>query len=187
MDAGLLSLLLLLLLGLLLLYIIIKVAREHRRLASNDYPPNLARAMLVISEKELAIDRPMRLVGKPDEVYMHPDGYLVPVETKTRDRARIHTADRIQLSVYAVLLRYARYARLPGGPGRAVADYGYVRLVTPKGTLWKVTSLLSETDVARLVDQRIDLEQGRARPRPAYHPSLCRHCPYRSDCPQRVA
>lgn len=185
MDASLFSLSTLLLLALAALYIIIKVAREHRRSSSNDYPPGLARTALVMSEKQLAIDRPLRLVGKPDEVYLHPDGYLVPVETKTRDRAWIHTADRIQLSVYAVLLRHAKHARLPGRPGRAVADYGYVRLVTPKGTFWKVTNLLSEADVARLVDRHIDLEQGRDQPRPAHHPSLCRRCPYRSDCSQR--
>lgn len=185
MYGGLFSLLFLLLLALLALWIITKVARERRCLAGNGYPQDLARAVLMMSEKELAIDRPMRLVGKPDEVYLHPDGYLVPVETKTRDRARIHTDDRIQLSVYAVLLRYARYAGLPARPGRAVADYGYVRLVTPRGTLWKATSLLSEADVTRLVGRRIELEQGTARPRPAHHALLCRRCPYRSGCPQR--
>lgn len=159
--------------------------QEYRKQADTHWPPDLAR--LVMSERKLAMVRPLPLKGKPDEVYVNRGGALVPVETKTRVHAQVYLSDRIQLSVYAVLLRYARDAALPGGPARAVAGYGYVRLVTPTGVKWKRTELLTQAQVGGLVRRRQLLERGEVAPRDVRHPGICRGCAYRTRCPRRRA
>lgn len=156
-------------------------ARQQRSDAS--WPADLKR--LVMSEQPLGIDHPLPLCGTPDEVYFNRDHRLVAVETKTRDYARVYLSDRIQLSVYAVLLRYARHRMLPLGPGRAVAGYGYVRIVTPHGVKWRAVELLTLAQVRGLVRRQLSLEQGREAPRGARHAGLCRSCVYRLICPKR--
>lgn len=169
------------------LLIIIVAAREERRdhasRPSPGWPADLAR--LAISERPLAIDTPLSLCGKPDEVYLNHHGLLVPVETKTRGAPKVYLSDKIQLSVYAIVLRYVQDRRLPHGPGRPVADYGYVRIVTPGGVKWQRVALLTLAQVAGLVRRRIALEKGAAEPRGARHPGICRDCAFRHTCPKR--
>lgn len=174
--------------------VIVWIARRQaraRRADSGDHPPGRGFQDLVMSEQDLFTDRPAPLAGRPDEVYLGPRGELIPVETKTRGRGVVYLSDRIQLSVYAVLLRHAKHRRLPGKPGRQgrpVASYGYVRLViTQQYTQWKRVELLSESDVVRLAERRRALEQGKVRPHPANNPTSCRRCSYRAGCPQRRA
>lgn len=153
-------------------------------------PPDLPGVKLVTSERDLLTDYPVKLAGRPDEVYWHSAYGLIPVETKTRNQAIMSASDKVQLSVYAVLLRHSKNKALPGRPGRSgrlVSSFGYVRFVTPAGTRWKRVSLLSESDVVNLVHRRHDLEQGRVSPRPASNAKSCQHCPYRVACPRRMS
>lgn len=161
-----------------------------RRARVERYPAELAHARLIMSEQDVYTDYPRPLAGRPDEVYRHPNGELIPVETKTRSRTVVRAEDRVQLSVYAVLLRHSSHRQLPGTPGkrgRQVASYGYVRIVTPEGTCWRKVALMSEADVVRLYERRIALEGGRVRPRGASRPGVCRRCTYRERCPARAA
>lgn len=151
-----------------------------------DYPPGHSQAELIISEQNLNTDDPVPLTGRPDEVYRHPAGYLISVETKKRSYPRVYDSDRIQLSAYAVLLKHATHQSLPGGQDRAVADYGFMRLVTPHGTRWQTVWLLGENEVVRLANRQYALQQGRVVPRPTSHPAICRHCPYRQHCPESL-
>lgn len=152
-----------------------------------DHPPGLSRAMLIIiREQDLSIDNPVPLTGRPDEVYRDQAGCLIPVETKKRACPRVYNSDRIQLSAYAVLLRHATHQSLPGGQGRAVANYGFVRLVNRDDTHWERVTLLCEGEVVRLADRLYTLDQGKVAPRPTKHPPNCRRCPYRQHCPKKL-
>lgn len=145
------------------------------------FPPPLASARYLMSEQDLHIDYPVRLSGRPDEVYVTATGHLVPVETKTRKHPRVRLADRIQLTGYAVLLAHSRHRKLlgdPGTPARQVANHGFVRFVTPAGVQWRAVGLLTVADIVQLYRRRIALEEGRAEPRHARHPALCRRCPH---------
>jgi len=159
-----------------------EILRRRPRRQQGDYPAELARAKLVMSEQDILADVPIPLAGRPDEVYRQSSGHLVPVETKTRNRAKVHREDLIQLSVYRVLLQRAKHNGLPGRPGRPVAGYGFVRIVTPSGVRWRRVVLMSEAEVVQLYERRIALESGRVCPTVAKHPALCQRCAYRDTC-----
>lgn len=159
-----------------------QIRRSLRRGRREDYPAQLAGAKLVMSEQDILTDAPVPLAGRPDEVYRHRDGYLVPVETKTRKHVKVHREDLIQLSVYRVLLRHSDHNALPGRPGRAVADYGFVRIATPSGVRWRAVALMTEAQVVQLYERRIALETGSVCPTAAKHPALCQRCTYRATC-----
>jgi hypothetical protein len=147
-------------------------------------PAELATARLVLSEKRLTTNRPVPLVARMDQVFL-VQGRLVPVETKTRFLRQVYEADRIQLGVQAVVLRHAKHRSTAGHP---VANYGYVRLVRPDGTVsYQHTPLPDETEVVSLAKRRLALEQGRAVPQPAASARLCRNCGQRPRCPNVLA
>ncbi|GHB14279.1 hypothetical protein [Modicisalibacter luteus] len=86
-------------------------------------PRDVMLGQLVMSETPIRTRQPVALHGTPDQVFLNRKGCLVPIDTKLRGKARATHADRMQLSVYATILRHTR--------AEPVADYGYVRTVTP--------------------------------------------------------
>jgi len=50
-------------------------------------PDELARGRVVLAESRIQCAKPVPMHGAPDEIWQAPDGALIPVETKTRDRA----------------------------------------------------------------------------------------------------
>jgi hypothetical protein len=156
----------------------------YHTLERSRMPAELATARLVLSEKRLSTNRPFPLVARMDQVFL-VHGRLVPVETKTRFLRQVYDADRIQLGVQAVVLRHAKHRLTAGYP---VADYGYVRLVRPDGSVaYQHTHLPDEGQVLALANRRLALEQGRAVPQPAASPRLCRNCGQRPRCPNALA
>jgi hypothetical protein len=87
-------------------------------------PLELRLATLVMSESAIRTQLPIPLHGIPDQVFRTWTGKLVPVDTKLRQFAKVHTSDIIQLSVYRVILRHSQQ--------QPVAHYGYVRVVTKR-------------------------------------------------------
>lgn len=147
-------------------------------------PAEIASARLVLSERRLSTNRPIPLVARVDQVFL-VHGQLVPVETKTRFLREVYDYDRIELGVQAVVLRHANVVGLRDYP---VADYGFVRLVRPDGTVaYRRTSFPDEQQVIALARRRLALEQGRAEPLPAVSPRLCRSCGQRDRCPRVAA
>lgn len=84
-------------------------------------PLELKIGSVYMNEREISMIEPVRLHGRVDQVYRTPDGVLVPVDTKTRNRHRTYSSDILQLSIYAVILRHQE--SLP------VANHGYIRSV----------------------------------------------------------
>ncbi len=108
-------------------------------------PKELQTAHRVASEEVLRCERPIALSGAPDPVYPRADGALVLVETKRRQRAQVYDADLAQLSTYRLLLAgQKRFREQP------VADYGYVRLATPDGIIYRRVSWWEEARVVEL-------------------------------------
>ena len=145
-------------------------------------PAEIAQGRLVLSETTLHTNRPFPLVARTDQVYLTPDGRLVPVETKSRFKAAVFSYDTYELSVQAVVIAHAKHPAIPRAP---MADYGYVRVSHPDGrSTYLRTALLPADEVVALARRRLALESGRVEPTACQVPNVCRTCAQRPHCPQ---
>ena len=147
-------------------------------------PDELARGRVVLAESRIRCAKPVPMHGAPDEVWQAPDGALIVVETKTRDRARVHRSDVVQLSAYRVMLLNGRDRRVGGLP---VKPYGYVRIVHGRQTTWRRVELLSEQQIIGLWRRYQAVMHGRIAARGARYPGLCRTCGHANRCSVRPA
>lgn len=145
-------------------------------------PAELYGARLWASEKPLRCRWPVNLCGRIDQAWRTRDRRIVAVETKYRLKPTIYPADRLQLSLYAFLLRRRPWAWLSR---TRIASHGYVRVVTPAGVTYMQVQLLTDHEAVAACDRYLDLTCRRTAPRAAASPALCRACAYASDCPQR--
>lgn len=152
---------------------------DYERRERAAMPEELARGTLVVNERTLWRRGARPFAAKTDQVFLTPQGYLVPVETKTRKR--VYDSDIIQLSCQAVAL-----AHTPGLHGTP-ASWGYVRLSESGGApTYKRVPLVPEDKIDLLWDRWDDLRRGREAPivRPAHY--RCTHCQVRTRCPDAV-
>lgn len=155
--------------------------RRYDAVERSAMPPELATARLVLSEILVRCQSPDFLVARLDQTFLTTQGFLVPLETKTRARPVVYESDRYQLGVVAVILANTSHAYRH----HPVATHGYVRLVTPEGLRYRRVELPSELEVLDMARRRRELIEGRGEPpAPASHPALCPKCPSRSRCPQ---
>lgn len=110
-------------------------------------PSELRWASLFMNEQTIRMERPVRLVGRVDQVYRTQDDLLVPVDTKTRTQHRVYDSDIVQVSAYAMILR--------SDPTLRVANHGYVRTVVfdeqnKKTIRYHRVRLLSSAQVSKL-------------------------------------
>lgn len=179
------------LLAAVVVLVLVGLSKPDSQATTNPYanelaqmPAEIASAPLVMSERRLSTNRPIPLIARVDQVFLI-EGRLVPVETKTRFLREVFDYDRIELGVQAVVLRHAN---VPGLRDYPVADYGYVRLVRPDGSVaYRRTSFPDEQQVIALAQRRLALEQGSAEPLAATSPRLCRSCGQRDRCPSAAA
>lgn len=111
-------------------------------------PEELRTARLLFSEQPLWAHKPVPLYGVPDQVYLTHDRELVLVDTKNRSRPRVTLKDVVQLSVYLVILRYARH---PAIVGRAARPYAYVRCETNGKVQYLAVRLLNTEQILHFV------------------------------------
>lgn len=121
--------------------------------------------------------RPFPLAGRPDLIMQEWGGLLVIHDLKTRKTARIYASDQLQLSLYALLVRRST--------GRAVAPYGYIRLlVGGRVELSRVALVATEPELERLYSAFMSKAAAPESARlsaPAY---LCRNCGFKGrQCP----
>lgn len=164
--------------GLLIVVVIVVLVAHHLlrsgdayEVAEENRPRELVDARVVMPRKGIAMHQPLALHGTPDVVYLTPDGFLVPREDKTGFPHPL--AERIQLSVYACILRHNPPPELRGHP---VADYGWVRYGIPGRTeiRWVKTRVFTDDELRGLVIRHQNLRNG-AAPRMTSDPGLCRH------------
>jgi len=168
--------------------VIVILVRSARPSARQDYergerrhmPSEIADGKLVLSEQTLYAHR-VGLVAKVDQVYLTPDGLLVPVENKTRKRDEVRDYDRAELSVQGMVLCQYR----PGNLRRArVANYGYVAVrLDGHEPRWHKVELGDDKVVLALRDRRLALEAGKVEPNGPMSGWICRTCAQAARCP----
>jgi hypothetical protein len=145
-------------------------------------PDQLIGAQVVLSESDVATTLPVPMHGRVDQVFF-ANGWLVPVDTKTRKVARVFLKDVIQLSVYAFIL--ARISTQLFGRAVPVSSTGYVRFVSGRNVQYVAVRLLNSSQIIGLWNRYWELRKGglSARPRPAPDYN-CLQCPKKAGCPK---
>lgn len=137
-------------------------------------PPELRGAELVMSERSLERTKPVRIRGRPDEVW-EKGGRRIIIETKSR-AGGVFDGDRMQLAAYAYLLR--------GDGGPPVAPHAYIRFTgADDGLRFQRVKLKDDAAVIAAHRQFHRVRSGRQRPGFAEHAALCRGCGHRARCP----
>lgn len=163
------------------IFIVSRRSGFRRWKKAESLPEELAQSKLWASEKEIACRRPMRLRGRVDQVYRTRQGHLVPVDTKRRSRDVVYLSDRLQLSLYRVILMHRPLSWLFPV---YVAEYGYIRLVTPDGVKYQRTALLPLEEVTAYYNRYLDVLSGKVEPTLTKHTGICNQCAWRPDCPR---
>ena len=143
-------------------------------------PEELRAARLLASERRFRCERPVALSGAPDQVYRLADGRVVVVDTKRRPRAAVYEADVAQLSIYRVLLGAQKAYR-----DQEIAGYGYVRLATAEGVVYRRVELWDRDRVVALHRRYWALREGRTPAAGAPAAGLCRRCGHRGAARRR--
>lgn len=175
MEISLIEIIALILLASISLAGIHAIRKEQRRkwILSENMPDELANAKLVMSEQYIHCKKPRKMRGTPDQVYRRKDGYLIPIDTKTRDQYVVYRKDIVQVSVYKLILEQM---------GKRVEDYGYFRIVTPDGIKYIKRNLLSEQEVIDEYDRTKRLLSGEDTPKPAPNRAMCKGCGQQGRC-----
>lgn len=116
------------------------------------------------------ITQPVPLCGKPDVVWLTRQGTLIVGDYKSRPQHKVYDSDRIQLSVYRLLLEKSQQ--------KPVADYGYIHF---KGASVKV-KLLSEREVIALYHRYLRVVAGEVKSEKTASKNFCKHCSHQPIC-----
>lgn len=151
--------------------------REQRRrfILKERMPKELQSARLALSESYISTDAPRKMHGALDQLYRLTEGVHVLVDTKTRHQQRVYRKDIVQLSVYSIILRRNGYK---------VADYGYVRAVSPEGINYIKTPLLNDEETVWEYDRTEQVLSKKVTPMAAEHKGMCASCPQQINCDQ---
>lgn len=144
---------------------------------SDELPHQLSGALLYYNEHSLMIDAPVKLFGRPDQVWERADGMLVVTDTKKRKVLRYYKSDQIQLTGYAFLLKHHSATK-----GRKIAPYGFLRIPMEASAQFLKVPLLTEDEYRDLYKRRHALVQGTSRPTGAHSPLICRECGHKRQC-----
>jgi hypothetical protein len=149
------------------------LASRRRRFATGDavwLPKELRGARLVYSEREFTTESPVPLGARIDRAYALPDGTLVLIEFKRRERPRVYQADVVQLSVQRVVLERATGAR--------VAAHAYVGFVSAGADKIRPrrVELEPELQVAARYDRAVVVLTRSSSARRTADLDLCRSC-----------
>ncbi|NRA30557.1 MAG: PD-(D/E)XK nuclease family protein [Parvularculaceae bacterium] len=149
------------------------VSAQGQSRADNLLPDELKGAKLVMSEKTVERLRPVRVRGKPDEVWMK-DGQRIIVETKSR-KGRVFEGDRMQIAAYAYMLR--------GDGGPPLAPFGFVRFTGGEEPSFAKVKLKPDEAVIDAHRRLQKLTKGKAKPDFASAVAMCRGCGHARRCP----
>ena len=172
------------LIGAVVVVLIIVLQQLAKHLGEQDRIP-LDRAfkehgVLVGSEVRLSFRSDISVAGRVDQLWTVPNaGYLL-VDTKNRSRAAVYESDRLQLSIYAWLLRRSeRYG------DKAVIETGFVRIPVGNGPAkFLPVKLMSDQETEAIIYNAFSLASHRQASNPprCYR---CGHCGHISDCQPR--
>jgi len=144
-------------------------------------PDALTGSTLFASERAYRIRRPIPLSGIVDQVF-RSGNRLTVTDTKRRPVAKAYYSDRVQLSLYRLLLERGANPWWRFWVTYTVDPVGWVRNVTPKGVVYVPVELLPVEQMVALHERYWSTRQGKRGPAPAASAGLCHKCLYRPEC-----
>jgi len=153
------------------------VVRAYRAIVREEkwLPKVLSGAKLVYSEQLFSGPAEMPIVARVDRVYQR-DGLLHLVELKTRRSTTVYETDVIELSAQRVAVQAS--TGIDVGLGAFVV---IEHPVTGRRHV-RAVALLTEDQVALLMERRRAIIAGLLRPLETDIPGRCANCEYRSEC-----
>jgi hypothetical protein len=159
--------------------------RAYDRNERQHMPAELRTARLLLSEETLKCDHPHPLSARIDQLFERPDGRLILVETKTRERLQVDPYDVLELSVQQQVIRRGGDPRFAG---KKLSGYAYVRTVGQNGhPQYLAAELVDEETVLAyfkrwhfLTHHQVPDEQMPLRG--AYAARECSRCEFRPQC-----
>lgn len=137
-------------------------------------PEALKDHTLAYSERTFMSGDERPVVARVDRAYRAQSGLIVLVELKTRQAARVHPSDIIELSAQRVALE--------GQTGEPVARIAWVVVErAPRRTAHRVT-LMSPQEVSDLASRRDALLAGTESPKYPATRGVCASCAHRRRC-----
>ncbi len=151
------------------------LCRKRRAPVGGD---DLDGARIFLNESTIRISTPVKLSGRPDQIWRRKDGKLIPVETKQRRFSRQYPSDAVQLSAQRFLTVHSRRAR-----DNEFMDYGYIRIVRQNhAALFIRVSLLGDGEIIQRQQRVQALITGKVKPLATPSKSLCSGCGHRHRC-----
>lgn len=145
-----------------------------RGFTQNWLPSELAEGKVTHVERNLFINSPFPVVGRPDQVYRLADGLHVPLENKNRDDHRVYETDIAQLSLQAWLLRLN---------GLETAPFAFVAINSRRTRKRRAirVELRDDAYCEQLVARYLDIIERRAKPHKS-RGHKCNSCGHLSVC-----
>ena len=130
--------------------------------------PKLSPYML---ERFLKITGPVPLCGKPDVVWESSDGTLIVGDYKSRENQKVYESERIQLSVYKLLVERTQ--------NKPVAEYGFIHFKDKKMVR---VFLMKEKEIVELYHRYWKVIEGDLEACAASSKNYCQYCSHRLEC-----
>ncbi|MDU2065403.1 MAG: PD-(D/E)XK nuclease family protein [Sporomusaceae bacterium] len=129
-----------------------------------------AKLVLYRTEWYMEIVDPVPLCGAPDVVWRSRNKLIVG-DYKSRSSCKVYPSDKIQLSVYRLLLK--KNQKMP------VADYGFIHFANGRKETIK---LYSEKEILQLVKRYSAIRAGKIKPEKKCDAFYCRYCSHQGRC-----
>jgi len=157
-------------------YKVLKGRRVHQRRETEN--KDYLRRKIGVAKKQIAVylaSPQLRIRGIVDEVLWLKDGSMAPLDYKyTEPRETAFKTHRIQITLYALLLRQTYAARV---------DKGFVAYIRGASQLLEVPlTETAETEVTRHIDEIFTIIATGRLPKRTTYKIRCRDCCYKNIC-----
>jgi len=131
--------------------------RSGKNIVLTKKPSVLNDAYCLMNETNIKTSIPVPLHGRVDQVFKLKDGRLLLVDSKDRERVLTYPSDIVQLSTYAIILKYKGYNVCPTAFIRIPIDNNRAIFIPVK--------LYSEEIIISLYNRYKAIERGKITPR----------------------
>ena len=126
-------------------FLLIVISRKKKKALLNEFnhflPKIFNGARCVMNEQNISMRHPIAVHGRIDQLFKLANGYHIIVDTKNRGYNKVFLSDRVQLSVYAMIL---------ASKGYSINPTAYLRITGTKRPIYTPVKLLKPEQVIKI-------------------------------------